>query len=190
MHVVGFDQHLLKRQLFSSHVNAHVFPELCHVSRAIYEFAGCVIEKETDYLGNDIEELQKLRIPYGVKNQQACAALTATKEGALFWTYRASDKKCWIKTSKKGKRAHKGLVSGNIECGKCLTNASVFQDLINTCPKFSCSYNVKQQERKNTSVKRMGWSTCTEHFWTHQKVSMNKTEERTPGRNAIEDVQI
>ena len=95
----------------------------------ISQFAGCVIEKETDYLGNDIEELQKLQIPYGVKNQQACAALTATKEGALFWTYRASDKKCWIKTSKKGKRAHKGLVSGNIECGKYLTNASVFQDL-------------------------------------------------------------
>ena len=75
-----------------------------------------MIEKETDYHGNDIEELQKLQIPYGVKNQQACAELTATKEGALFWTYRAKDKKCFIKTSKKGKKTLAGRVSGNVGC--------------------------------------------------------------------------
>ena len=89
---------------------------------------GCVIDEETDYLGHDIEGGKK------VKNQQACATLTGTKEGGLFWTYRASDKKCWIKTSKKGKMAQAGLVSGNIECGKLLKNASVLRDLINTCP--------------------------------------------------------
>ena len=77
---------------------------------------GCVIDEETDYLGHDIDELKKAGKPFTVKNQQACATMTGTKEGALFWTYRASDKKCWIKTSKKGKKPHKGLVSGSIGC--------------------------------------------------------------------------
>ena len=76
-----------------------------------------MIDKDTDYLGHNIKELEKLRKPYKVKNQAACAKLTSEKEGALFWTYRDSDKKCWIKTSKKGKKAHKGLVSGNMKCG-------------------------------------------------------------------------
>ena len=91
-----------------------------------------MIDEETDYRGHDIGKGVK------VKNQQACATMTATKEGGLFWTYRASDKKCWIKTSKKGKMAQAGLVSGNIECGKKMKNASVLQDLMKTCPKFSC----------------------------------------------------
>ena len=56
--------------------------------------------------------------PHKVENQEACAKLTASKEGALFWTYRDSDKKCWIKTSKKGKTPLKTVVSGNRECGE------------------------------------------------------------------------
>merc|ERR1712168_1710580 len=75
------------------------------------EEEGCVIEEETQYLGHDIQKSVK------VENQQACADLTATKEGALFWTYRTSDKKCFIKSSKKGKKEHTGRVSGNKECG-------------------------------------------------------------------------
>ena len=71
---------------------------------------GCVIEEETMYFGHDIQKGVK------VKNQQACANLTATKEGALFWTYRAKDKKCFIKTSKKGKKTLAGRVSGNVGC--------------------------------------------------------------------------
>ena len=51
-----------------------------------------------------------------VKNQQACATLTGTKDGGLFWTYQASTKKCFIKTTKKGKMEGAGLVSGNIGC--------------------------------------------------------------------------
>ena len=71
---------------------------------------GCVIDEETDYLGHDIEGGKK------VKNQQACATLTGTKEGGLFWTYQASTKKCFIKTTKKGKMEGAGLVSGSIGC--------------------------------------------------------------------------
>ena len=77
---------------------------------------GCVIDKDTDYLGHNIKELEKLQRPYKVKNQEACAKLTSEKEGALFWTYRDSDKKCWVKTSKKGKTEGAGLVSGSIGC--------------------------------------------------------------------------
>ena len=73
---------------------------------------GCVIEEETIYYGHDIKGEGNVK----VKNQQACATLAATKEGARFWTYRPSDKKCFIKTSKKGKMEGAGLVSGSIGC--------------------------------------------------------------------------
>merc|ERR1712212_839205 len=80
------------------------------------EEEGCVTDEDTDYLGHDIPEIMERMEPYKVANQQACATLTGEKEGALFWTYRDSDKKCWLKSSKKGKKAHKGLVSGSIGC--------------------------------------------------------------------------
>ena len=124
---VGFDQHLLKRQLLSS----HVFPELCHVW-AICRFAGCVTDEDTDYLGHDIPEIMERMEPYKVENQQACATLTGEKEGASFWTYRDSDKKCWLKSSKAGKKEHAGLVSGNIECGKLMTTFIWFAKLFRT----------------------------------------------------------
>jgi len=73
---------------------------------------GCEIEEEIDYRAHNMAGS-----PHKVENQEACAKLTASKEGALFWTYRDSDKKCWIKTSKKGKTPLKTVVSGNRECG-------------------------------------------------------------------------
>merc|ERR1712212_240175 len=81
------------------------------------EEEGCVTDEDTDYLGHDIPEIMERMEPYKVENQQACATLTGEKEGASFWTYRDSDKKCWLKSSKAGKKEHAGLVSGNIECG-------------------------------------------------------------------------
>ena len=71
---------------------------------------GCVIEERTLYWGHNIKR------GYNLRNQQACATLAATIEGALFWTYRPKDKKCFVKNSKKGKRAHKGRVSGSVGC--------------------------------------------------------------------------
>merc|ERR1712212_373407 len=69
------------------------------------EEEGCVIEEETLYMGHDIKGKGNVK----VENQQACATLAGTIEGALFWTYRPSDKKCFIKNSKKGKRRTKGV---------------------------------------------------------------------------------
>ena len=77
--------------------------------------AGCVIEEKTAYHGNDIK--QGAKIFKKVEDQKACAKLTAENEKAKFWTYHPSNKKCFIKTSKKGKKPQKTSVSGNRECG-------------------------------------------------------------------------
>ena len=74
-----------------------------------------MVEEKIDYEGNDIKQGAKtFKV---VENQEACAKLSAENEKAKFWTYQPSSKKCWIKTSKKGKRPNKTVVSGNQECG-------------------------------------------------------------------------
>ena len=73
--------------------------------------SGCVIEEKTDYNGHDIKMIPK------VENHEGCAKLAAVNEKAKFWTYQAASKNCFIKTSKKGKKPNKTVVSGNQECG-------------------------------------------------------------------------
>ena len=68
-----------------------------------------MIEEKTGYQGNDI------KIEEDLEDQKACAKLT--NEKAKFWTYNPSNKKCFIKTSKAGKKPSKTSVSGNRECG-------------------------------------------------------------------------
>merc|ERR1711909_140562 len=77
---------------------------------------GCVIEEKTGYAGNDIKQGDK---PFkeDVEDQKACAKLAAANKKAKFWTYNPSNKKCFIKTSKAGKKPSKTSVSGNRECG-------------------------------------------------------------------------
>ena len=87
--------------------------------------AGCVIEEEIVYWGHDIKGKGSHNVK--VKNQQACATLAATIEGALFWTYRPKDKKCFVKNSKEGRRAHAGRVSGSVACGKCACDSFIDQ---------------------------------------------------------------
>ena len=53
-----------------------------------------------------------------VESQEACAKLSFSTQGALFWTYQPSTKLCWPKTSKAGRRVMEGVVSGNNECAK------------------------------------------------------------------------
>ena len=73
---------------------------------------GCIIHKETDYYRKNIIT------PKQGETQKDCAILAASTDGALFWSYRASDKLCWVKNSDSGKREQEGVVSGNIECGE------------------------------------------------------------------------
>merc|ERR1711974_152552 len=47
------------------------------------EKEGCEIEEKTDYLGHDMKGS-----PHKAESQEACAKLTASKKGGLFWTYR------------------------------------------------------------------------------------------------------
>ena len=91
--------------------NRNIYIKLSSKKLIVFSLStGCVIDERTIYCGHDIKR------GYNVKNQQACATLAATIEGALFWSYRPWDKECFIKTSKKGKRGHNGYVSGNVGC--------------------------------------------------------------------------
>ena len=73
---------------------------------------GCIIEKNIDYRANNKGAMAK------VENQEACAKLSFSREGALFWTFQPSTKLCWPKTNKAGRMAMENVVSGNIECGR------------------------------------------------------------------------
>ena len=72
--------------------------------------AGCVLEKETGYYGNNIKVHKK------VESQEDCLKLVKANKKALFWTYKAKAKECRVKKSKKGKKPFPGHVSGNREC--------------------------------------------------------------------------
>ena len=74
--------------------------------------SGCIIEKNIDYRDNT------KGIKAMVESQEACAKLSFSTDGALFWTYQPSTKLCWPKTSKAGRMAMENVVSGNNECGK------------------------------------------------------------------------
>ena len=71
-----------------------------------------MIENNIDYRANNKGAKAK------VENQEACAKLSFSREGALFWTFQPSTKLCWPKTNKAGRMAMENVVSGNIECGR------------------------------------------------------------------------
>ena len=73
---------------------------------------GCIIEKNIDYRANNKGAMAK------VENQEACAKLSFSREGALFWTFQPSTRLCWPKTNKAGRMAMQNVVSGNKECGR------------------------------------------------------------------------
>ena len=74
---------------------------------------GCIIENNIVWRGKNLARTE-------VENQMACAKLSFSTEGALFWSYQPSTKLCWAKQSNfdAGKITVEGVVSGNNECGK------------------------------------------------------------------------
>ena len=79
------------------------------------------------YTGNNIDIGGKGK--YGgtvVENKEACAKLSFSTKGAKFWSYLKTKKLCWVKTSKKGRRPHDTVVSGNRACGKPGNQMSTF----------------------------------------------------------------
>ena len=56
----------------------------------------------------------------GVVSEDHCVSLAASTTGGQFWTYKASERRCWVVKTKKGRKAKSGFVSGNSACGKPL----------------------------------------------------------------------
>ena len=79
------------------------------------------------YTGNNIDIGGKGK--YGgtvVENKEACADLCASTEGAKYWSFSPAGKLCYLKTSKKGRKPHYTVVSGNRACGKPGNQMSTF----------------------------------------------------------------
>ena len=68
---------------------------------------GCMIEKNIDYRANNKGARAK------VETQEACAKLSFSREGALFWTFQPSTKLCWPKTNKAGTMTMDGALNNN-----------------------------------------------------------------------------
>ena len=95
----------------------------------VYPFSPseCVIEEKMTYTGYNIDIGGKGK--YGgtvVENKEACADLCASTEGAKYWSFSPAGKLCYLKTSKKGRKPHYTVVSGNRACGKPGNQMSTF----------------------------------------------------------------
>ena len=95
----------------------------------VYPFSPseCMIEEKMTYMGYNIDIGGKGK--YGgtvVENKEACAKLSFSTKGAKFWSYLPAKKLYWVKTSKKGRRSHDTVVSGNRACGKPGNQMSTF----------------------------------------------------------------
>merc|ERR1712060_455390 len=76
---------------------------------------GCIVEDETEYSYHDIPNGRKK-----TENQQECADFSALTQGqgqGLFWTWKKSNKMCYLKSSGDWKEPVGDAVSGNSKCG-------------------------------------------------------------------------
>ena len=90
-----------------------------------------------------------------------CANKAAENEKAKFWTYHASAKKCWIKTSNAGKKTQEGLVSGNVDCA---CNVEEKTDYLGNDIKKGKFKNVESQE----DCAKKAAENKDAKFWTYQ----------------------
>ena len=93
--------------------------------------SDCAIEEKMTYMGNNIDIGGKGK--YGgtvVENKEACAKLSFSTKGAKYWSFFPAGKLCWLKTSRKGRRPHPAVVSGNSVCGKPGNQISTFNCVI------------------------------------------------------------
>ena len=71
------------------------------------------MEQEIGYRGNDLKPSKTKK----TANKQECSDYCAATPGCLFWTWQTRTKKCYLKSSKAGRRKARNAVSGNSECG-------------------------------------------------------------------------
>ena len=74
--------------------------------------ALCIEEDGIDYNGHDIPGERKT-----TANSQECADFAASITGGLYWTFKKSDGKCYVKSSNSGRHPQGHAVSGNRMCG-------------------------------------------------------------------------
>ena len=86
-------------------------------NKEIIYFQGCLIEDGIDYHDVKNSRHQDIKVKR-TANQQACADLSATTVGGLFWTWNKNNKNCIVKSSDSGKKTLGHAVSGNRACGK------------------------------------------------------------------------
>ena len=86
----------------------------------------CLTEEKITYYGHNIKIGGKKGTK--VENQEACAKLCFSTDGAKHWTFLPADKLCWVKTSNKGRKRNPKTVSGNRECGQA--GKSIFDGVI------------------------------------------------------------
>ena len=86
-------------------------------NKEIIYFQGCLIEDRIDYHDVKNSRHQDIKVKR-TANQQACADLSATTVGGLFWTWNKKNKNCIVKSSDSGKKTLGHAVSGNRACGK------------------------------------------------------------------------
>ena len=94
------------------------------------------------YTGNNIDIGGKGK--YGgtvVENKEACAKLSFSTKGAKYWSFFPAGKLCWLKTSRKGRRRHPTVVSGNSVCGKPGNQISTFNCAVTLVSNSIIAYN-------------------------------------------------
>jgi len=72
---------------------------------------GCLKEDNIDYNGNDIPGKSKI-----VSGVEECINWCGETAACGYWTYRKSDRHCWLKTSDSGRSENTDRISGTKKC--------------------------------------------------------------------------
>ena len=92
-------------------------------------FIDCA-EHDKDFYGNDLnsdENDEDYALGAGKRDSVGqCQALCQSRDGCEFFTYKTSNKECWLKTSNSGSGYQSGAISGPKSCGNFWYIQSVY----------------------------------------------------------------
>ena len=81
---------------------------------------SCIVEEGIDYRVGE----ENIIFRWNDLTKDACANLAASvikhgqlNQGGLYWSYKASEKRCWVKKTNENPNADSSVVSGSKECG-------------------------------------------------------------------------
>ena len=90
---------------------------MLETSKEKISMQGCILEEGMDYrvgAGGVIKEWKSSDL---TKEDCANLADSHTPSGS-YWTYKASEKRCWLKNNNTGRTPDSSVVSGNKACGR------------------------------------------------------------------------